>query len=97
MLTGEWKKHGIEKPKEYKDLTLKEYESLGFEDGKRKKDLTEYELRTLNALESVEMLKLFGDEKINGFLECSESLEDTSKMIKQLTDKKAVEQWEKDV
>jgi len=88
LLTSEWKKHGISKPKEYKDLTLKEYDSLGFEDGKRKKDLTEKELLTLNALESVEMLKLFSDDKINGFLECSDSIKETSNSINQLTNKK---------
>ncbi len=83
LLTGEWKRHGIEKPNEYIKLTLQEYKSLNIEDGKRKKDFDYYDMLRLTALESMESLKLFSSE-ISGIDECSNSLKNTANMVKQL-------------
>lgn len=79
-LTTEWQNHGIKEPYEYIQLTLAEYKSLGFEKDKRKKDLSRGEL-LLSALESMEALKLFNNENINGYYECKDSLIETSKKI----------------
>ena len=83
LLTSEWKKHGIKKPNEYIKLTLQEYRALDIEDGKRKKDFDYYDMLRLNALESMESLKLFSSE-ISGVDECCDSLENTAGAIKQI-------------
>jgi prophage antirepressor-like protein len=80
-LTDEWKAHGIAHPHEYIKLTLKEYSVLGFEKNKRKNDLTKREILRLRALESMEMLKLYDNDDIYGYSDCSYSLEVTSKQI----------------
>jgi prophage antirepressor-like protein len=85
QLTNEWKNHGIEKPHEYIQLTLKEYETLGFKKGKRKKDLNRGELLLLSALESMETLKLFNNEKIQKYHACKNSLEVTAENVKKIT------------
>jgi prophage antirepressor-like protein len=84
-VTSEWLKHGITKPHEYIQLTLQEYKSLDIKD-KKKKDFTRGELLLLSALESMEALKLFNDENINGYYECKESLIETGNIIKKVTD-----------
>lgn len=80
ILTEAWKECGIEKRHHYIQLTLQEYKALGIEDGKRKKDLTRGELLALNALESMEALKLFHDKK-DGYYECRDSIKDTAKHL----------------
>jgi len=87
LLTTEWQRHGIEKPYEYANLTIQEYKCLGVPD-KRKKDLTRGETLLLSALESMEMLKLFNDDNINGYYDCKDSLIETTEQIKNITDKK---------
>jgi prophage antirepressor-like protein len=84
-LTSEWKEHGIEKPHEYVQLTLQEYKALSFDDEKRKKDFNKGELLLLSALESMETLKLFNNENIEGYKDCKESLHNTAKEIKEIT------------
>jgi prophage antirepressor-like protein len=86
ILTSEWQSHGIQKPHEYIQLTLQEYKVLSISD-KRKRDLNRGEMLLLNALESMEALKLFNNENINGYSDCKESLIDTSKKVKLLKDK----------
>ena len=90
LLTSEWKKHGISNPNEYRNLTLDEYHSLGFEAYKRKKDLNKSEILLLSALESMEMLKLYHDDNINGYPDCKESIEDTADNVKQIINKKEI-------
>lgn len=87
-LTDEWKAHGIEKPHHYIQLTLQEYKALNIKKGKKKKDFNKREILLLSALESMEMLKLFDDENINGYYECKDSLIETSNKVKQLTGSK---------
>lgn len=90
-MTAEWKKHKVEKPAEYRELTLQEYKSLNFEEWKRKKDFTEDELKLLTALELMEQLKLTNIPDIEGFLDCKESIKDTAGSIKQIVNNKEVE------
>lgn len=81
LLTDEWKEHGIEKKHEFIQLTLQEYKALGFEKGKRKKDFSKGEVLLLNALESMENLKLFYDETIQGYDQCKDSVYNTSNKV----------------
>jgi prophage antirepressor-like protein len=78
-LTSEWKAHGISKPHEYMQLTIQEYKALQIE--KKKPEMNRHEILLLNALESMEMLRLFENQDINGYYECKDSLIDTSKKI----------------
>jgi prophage antirepressor-like protein len=80
MLTGEWHKNGVDKQWQYGKLTLAEYRFLKFKEGKRKKDLDEGELKTLLALEAMEMLSLHYNP-VKGFLECEKSLAKTSEKV----------------
>ena len=91
-LTDEWQEHGITKPHEFVRLTLQEYNALGFDKGKRKADLSRGDLLLLSALESMEMLKLFNDQDINGYNDCKDSLTQTAKDVKLITDKKGIDQ-----
>jgi len=79
-LTDEWKRHGVEKPYHYINLTRQEYKKLQI-DKKHKKDFTEKELRLLTAFELMESLKLNNNPEIEGYHECSESIDETSGAI----------------
>jgi len=81
-LTSEWKEHGITKPHEYIKLTLQEYKALKIE--KKKPEMNKHELLMLNALESMEMLRLFENQDINGYYECKDSLIETAYKIKKV-------------
>lgn len=85
-LTNEWKNHGIEKPFQYAQLTLEEYKLLDMK-GKLKKDMSKGELLLLSALESLEALKLFNDNTIEGYYPCKDSLNKTSNNLKEIIDK----------
>ena len=89
FLTSSWKDHGITKPHEYIQLTLQEYKSLNLK--KKKSEMDRHELLLLNALESMEALKLFEHEEIEGYYECKDSLIDTSKKVKEITNKEKKE------
>lgn len=77
MLTDEWQKNGVKKGWEYGKLTLEEYKVLQFEKGKRKKDFDDGELKTLLALEAMEMLSLHYNS-VKGFVECKENMNNRS-------------------
>ena len=83
LLTDEWHNHGVKLPKEFACLTVEEYKALQFEKGKRKKDFTEGELKTLMALEAMEMLNLHYNP-VEGFLECRESLNTTAEKVNEV-------------
>lgn len=87
LLTDAWKNCGISKPKEYQNLTLTEYRSLGFDKFKRKHNMSRSEILLLNALEAMETLKLY-HEPVEGFDECKSSLENTAIKIIDYTKKK---------
>jgi prophage antirepressor-like protein len=89
LLTDAWKEHGIKKPHHFIQLTLQEYKSLGFEKSKRKKDFSKSEILLLNALESMENLKLFHSD-INEFDDCRESVKETSKTVKSIIKNKEI-------
>lgn len=93
VLTDEWKKHGINNPSEYARLTIQEYKNLNFKNDKRKKDFDRGELLLLSALESMEALNLFYDDSINGFNDCSISLENTAQKVNKIksSSKKIIE------
>lgn len=81
-LTDAWEESGITKRHHFIQLTLQEYKALGFEKGKRKKDLTREEILLLSALESMEMLNLFYNPK-DGYYECRDSLHQTAVLLPQ--------------
>ena len=58
---------------------------------KKKSEMDRHELLLLNALESMEALKLFEHEEIEGYYECKDSLIDTSKKVKEITNKEKKE------
>ena len=80
ILTDEWQKHGVTSPKEYAYLTLEEYRLLQFEKGKRKKDFDDGELKTLMALEAMEMLSLHYNP-VKGFIECKSNMRNTAQKV----------------
>lgn len=79
-MTDAWQECGVNKPHEFIQLTLQEYKSLGFENWKRKKDFDKGQILALQALESMEQLKLFYEPK-NGYYECKDSLQKTAKLL----------------
>ena len=83
LLTDEWRKSGVKLPKEFACLTVEEYKALQFEKGKRKKDFTEGELKTLMALEAMEMLNLHYNP-VEGFIECRESINTTAEKVNEI-------------
>jgi prophage antirepressor-like protein len=85
-LTSEWQAHGISKQHEYIQLTLQEYKVLNID--KKKSEMSKHELLLLNALESMEMLRLFENQDINGYYECKDSLIETSKKLDEIKQKK---------
>lgn len=80
LLTDSWKECGITKPHHFIQLTLQEYKALNLKKGKRKKDMTRKEILLLNALESMESLKLFGTGE-KDYYECRDSMQDTAIQI----------------
>lgn len=80
LLTKTWEECGITKKHHFIQLTLQEYKALGFDKGKRKKDMTKGELLLLSAMESMEALKLFNDPKGN-YYDCKDSLHETAKLL----------------
>lgn len=80
MLTDIWADCGIEKKHHFIQLTLQEYKALGFEKGKRKKNMSKGEILLLSAMESMEALKLFNDPKDN-YYDCKDSLYETAKSL----------------
>jgi len=87
MITDEWNKNGVKKGWEYGKLTLQEYKLLKFKEGKRKNDFTEGEIKTLMALEAMEMLNLHYNP-VDGIDQCKNSLENTSKKVLEIQPKK---------
>jgi prophage antirepressor-like protein len=83
MLTDAWADCGIDKPHHFIQLTLQEYKALGLKKGKRKGNMTKKEILLLNALESMEQLKLFEASEMD-YYKCRDSLYDTGKLIKPL-------------
>lgn len=79
-LTDAWKENGCDKVHHYINLTKEEYKLLGFEKGKKKKDLDRGEFLLLNALESMEMLNLFNNPK-KDYYGCKDSLRETVKQL----------------
>jgi prophage antirepressor-like protein len=79
VLASEWQAHGIKKPHEFIQLTLQEYKTLKIE--KKKPEMTRHEILLLSALESMETLRLFENQDINGYYECRDNLIETSKKI----------------
>jgi prophage antirepressor-like protein len=89
VLTSEWKAHGISKPYEYIQLTLQEYKALQLD--KKKPEMNKHEVLLLSALESMEALRLFENQDINGYYECRDSLIDTSvKILTHIKDERKV-------
>ena len=80
LLTDEWQNHGVQDPKHFAYLTLEEYKQLQFEKDKRKKDFDDGELKTLMALEAMEMLSLHYNP-VEGYIECKENLKKTAKKV----------------
>ncbi len=80
MLTDEWQKNGVKEGWQYGKLTLEEYKLLQFEKRKRKKDLNDGELKTLLALEAMEMLSLHYNP-VEGFIECKANMTNTAKKV----------------
>jgi hypothetical protein len=66
METAEWKRHGIDLPKDYAELTLLEYEKLGFDDDKRKGNMSPDEILklTISNLTNTYQLKKI-DKKVH--------------------------------
>lgn len=89
LLTDEWAGHGVSNGKEFAYLTLEEYRLLQFEKGKRKKDFDEVELKTLMALEAMEMLNLHYNP-VEGYIECKESLKGTAKKVLEVKENKEI-------
>ena len=87
-LTSEWQEHGITKPHEFIQLTLQEYKALDIKN--KKNQMTKREIALLSALESMEMLKLFDNQNVNGYYECKDSLVETAGNISLITKKKEV-------
>ena len=83
MLTDEWQKNGVTKRWEYGKLTLEEYKVLQFEKDKRKKDFDDGELKTLLALEAMEMLSLHYNP-VKGFIECKANMSNTAQKVLQI-------------
>lgn len=79
-LTEAWKENGVDKFYHYVNLTKQEYKALGFEKGKKKKDMDRGEILLLNAMESMEMLNLFHNPK-QGYYECKDSIHETAKQL----------------
>ncbi len=79
VLTSEWQNHGITKPYEFIQLTLQEYKTLNIE--KKKPEMTRHDILLLSALESMEALRLFENQDINGYYKCKDSLIETSKKV----------------
>jgi prophage antirepressor-like protein len=79
VLTNEWQAHGIKKPHEFIQLTLQEYKNLNIE--KKKSEMTRHEILLLSALESMESLRLFENQDVNGCYECRDNLIETSKRV----------------
>ncbi len=86
VLTDIWRDCGIEKKHHFIQLTLQEYKALGFEKGKKKKDMDKGEVLLLSALESMEALKLFHDPK-GDYYSCKDSLYDTAKVLPEVEKK----------
>ena len=80
LLTNEWAEHNIIEPKHFAYLTLEEYRQLQFQKNKRKKDFDAGELKTLMALEALEMVSLHYNP-IEGYIECKENLKHTAKKV----------------
>ncbi len=80
LLTDEWSNHGVSNSKEFAYLTLEEYKQLQFDRDKRKKDFDDGELKTLMALEAMEMLSLHYNP-VEGYVECKENLTKTAKKV----------------
>lgn len=78
-LTSEWKEH---EAKDYKALTLQEYQSLFDDITKRKRNMDDKELTLLSAFEFLEGRKLENNPQIKGDPQLKESLKDTGKKIK---------------
>ncbi|MCP4355760.1 MAG: hypothetical protein GY793_09065 [Proteobacteria bacterium] len=90
VLTDIWRDSGIEKKHHFIQLTLQEYKALGFEKGKKKKDMSKGEVLLLSALESMEALKLFHNPK-GDYYSCKDSLYDTAKKLPEV-EKKEIEE-----
>lgn len=82
-LTDAWKENGVDKPFEYAQLTIEEYNQLEFPKGLRKPEMTKEQLIELSAFESLERLNLMYNPK-EGFFECKESLKVSANAIKQV-------------
>jgi hypothetical protein len=92
-LTGEWKEH---EARNYKELTIKEYESLFNDNTKRKKDMSDKELSLLSAFEFLEQRKLENNLHIKGDKELKKSLEQTGTKINEIVNNETKERvkWE---
>jgi hypothetical protein len=86
MLTDEWQKNGVKERWQYGKLTLEEYKLLQFEKGKRKKDFNDGELKTLLALEAMEMLSLHYNP-VEGFIECKKNMTSTAQKVLEIKEK----------
>lgn len=86
MLTDEWQKNGVKERWQYGKLTLEEYKLLQFDKGKRKKDFNDGELKTLLALEAMEMLSLHYNP-VEGFIECKKNMTSTAQKVLEIKEK----------
>lgn len=86
-LTSEWKEH---EAKDYRMLTLAEYESLFGDDTKRKKNMDDKELTLLSAFEFLECKKLENNPQIKGDIKLKVSLKDTGHKINDIVKPKLV-------
>ncbi len=80
LLTNEWQKNGVKERWQYGKLTLEEYKLLQFKEGKRKKEFDDGELKTLMALEAMEMLSLHYNS-VEGYIECKANMNNTAKKV----------------
>lgn len=86
-LTSEWKDH---EAKDYKMLTLAEYDSLFGDETKRKKNMDDQELTLLSAFEFLECKKLENNPQIKGDIKLKVSLIDTGYKINDIVKQKLV-------
>jgi len=83
-LTGEWKNHDA---KDYKALTISEYDSLFNDCSIRKRDMNDKDLMLLSAFEFLEQRKLENNEDIKGDKMLKESMFDTGLKINSIVRK----------
>lgn len=84
-LTSEWKEHGA---KDYRYLTVTEYDSLFKDTSIRKRNMDDKQLSLLSAFEFLEHRKLENNTEIKGDKKLSESLISTGKQINNIINTK---------